>query len=54
MSRFSTVLIVIMAGCGPGALNENIEFLLTVFWPQTGVCGYVNASLDPVSICWEQ
>lgn len=46
MKRFSVALIVIMAGTGLGALNENIEFLLTVFLPQTGVGGYVNTSLD--------
>jgi len=46
MKRFSVGLIVIMAGIGLGALNENIEFLLTVFLPQTGVGGYENTSLD--------
>ena len=46
MKRFSIGLIVVMAGCGLGALNENIEFLLTVLLPQTGVGGYENTSLD--------
>ena len=46
MKRFSIGLIVVMAGCGLGALNENIEFLLTVFLPQTGIGGYENTSLD--------
>ena len=46
MRRFSVGLIAIMAGAGLGALNENIEFLLTVFLPQTGVGGYENTSLD--------
>ncbi len=46
VKRFSVGLIVIMAGAGLGALNENIEFLLTVFLPQTGVGGYENTSLD--------
>ncbi|MCL2118428.1 MAG: hypothetical protein FWH27_08395, partial [Planctomycetaceae bacterium] len=46
MKRFSTGLIVVMAGAGLGAFNENIEFLLTVFLPQTGVGGYENTSLD--------
>ncbi len=46
MKRFSVGLVVIMAGVGLGALNENIEFLLTVLLPQTGVGGYENTSLD--------
>lgn len=46
MRRFSVGLVVIMAGAGLGALNENIEFLLTVILPQTGVGGYINTSLD--------
>jgi len=46
MKRFSVGLVVIMAGAGLGAFNENIEFLLTVFLPQTGVGGYENTSLD--------
>jgi hypothetical protein len=46
MKRFSIGLIAVMAGAGLGALNENIEFLLTVFLPQTGVGGYENTSLD--------
>ena len=46
MKRFSVGLVVVMAGCGLGALNENIEFLLTVLLPQTGVGGYENTSLD--------
>ncbi len=49
MKRFSIGLIVVMAGVGLGALNENIEFLLTVFLPQTGVGGYENTSLDLLS-----
>ena len=46
MKRFSIGLVIVMAGCGLGALNENIEFILTVFLPQTGVGGYENTSLD--------
>ena len=46
MKRFSVGLVTVMAGCGLGALNENIEFLLTVLLPQTGVGGYENTSLD--------
>jgi hypothetical protein len=46
LHRFSTGLLVITSGMGFGAFNENIEFVLTVFLPQTGVGGYVNTSLD--------
>jgi hypothetical protein len=46
MKRFSIGLIVIMSGVGLGALNENIEFILVVLLPQTGVGGYINTSLD--------
>ena len=44
--RFSFALLVVLAGAGLGAFNENIEFLLTVTLPQTGVGGYINTSLD--------
>ena len=44
--RASFAFLVLMAGIGLGALNENIEFLLTVLLPQTGVGGYINTSLD--------
>lgn len=46
MNRISVGIIIITAGCGLGALNENIEFLLTVFLPKTGIGGYINTSLD--------
>ncbi|GHT10065.1 hypothetical protein FACS1894170_01610 [Planctomycetales bacterium] len=46
MKQFSIGLIVIMSGVGLGALNENVEFLLVVLLPQTGVGGYINTSLD--------
>lgn len=42
-------IVVVMAGLGAGALNEIIEFALTVIVPQTGVGGYENTSLDLVS-----
>jgi hypothetical protein len=45
----SLSIVVIMAGLGAGALNEIIEFLATVFAPETGVGGYINNSLDLVS-----
>jgi uncharacterized membrane protein YjdF len=47
--RVALSIVVIMAGLGVGALNEIIEFLATVFVPETGVGGYVNTALDLVS-----
>ena len=46
LRRFSMGLLVITSGMGLGAFNENIEFVLTVLLPQTGVGGYENTSLD--------
>lgn len=40
--------IVIMAGLGLGALNEIVEFAVTVIVPETNVGGYVNTALDLV------
>ena len=42
-------IVVVMAGLGVGALNEIIEFALTVMLPETGVGGYINTSLDLVA-----
>ena len=43
---FSVAILVIMSGIGLGALNETVEFVLTVILPKTGVGGYINTSLD--------
>jgi len=45
----SLMLIMVMAGCGFGALNEVIEFLVDTSIPESGVGGYINTSLDLVS-----
>lgn len=45
----SLFIVVAMAGLGVGALNEIIEFIATVFAPQTGVGGYENTALDLVA-----
>jgi len=45
----SLSLVVIMAGLGFGALNEILEFFITVIVPETGVGGYINTSLDLVA-----
>jgi uncharacterized membrane protein YjdF len=42
-------IVVAAAGLGFGALNEIIEFIATVFVPETGVGGYVNTALDLVA-----
>jgi len=40
--------ILIAAGMGLGALNEIVEFTAVVVFPDTGVGGYFNISLDLV------
>ena len=45
----SISVIVIMAGLGVGALNEIVEFTVTVLVPETGVGGFINTSLDLVA-----
>ena len=42
-------IVIVMAGLGVGALNEIIEFIVTVIVPSTGVGGYENTSLDLVA-----
>lgn len=42
-------LVIVFAGLGLGALNEIIEFLVTVTVPQHGVGGYMNTSLDLIA-----
>jgi putative membrane protein len=41
-------LIVLLAGMGLGALNEVVEFFVTVIVPESGVGGYLNTALDLV------
>ncbi len=42
------IFIIVFAGLGLGALNEIIEFIVTVLVPETNVGGYVNTALDLV------
>ncbi len=42
-------IIILMGGLGVGALNEILEFIITVIVPQTGVGGYKNTSLDLIA-----
>lgn len=39
-------IVLVMAGLGVGALNEIVEFLVSLALPENGVGGYVNTSLD--------
>ena len=39
-------ILIVTAGMGLGVLNEMIEFVATVVFPNTNVGGYVNNSLD--------
>lgn len=47
--RVALGIVVIMAGLGVGALNEIIEFSITLLVPDTGIGGYTNTSLDLVA-----
>lgn len=42
-------IVIVMAGLGLGALNEIIEFLITVITPENNVGGYENTALDLVA-----
>ncbi|PIQ66355.1 MAG: hypothetical protein COV96_02050 [Candidatus Zambryskibacteria bacterium CG11_big_fil_rev_8_21_14_0_20_42_18] len=42
-------IVVAMAGLGLGALNEIVEFMMTVLLPNTNVGGYENTALDLIS-----
>lgn len=46
VGKFAVSLVIVMAACGFGALNEVIEFLVDASVPDSGVGGYVNTSLD--------
>ena len=39
-------IVLVMAGLGMGALNEILEFVVSMCVPQSGVGGYMNTSLD--------
>ena len=45
----SLSIIIILAGLGTGALNEIIEFFVTIITSNSGVGGYENTALDLVS-----
>ena len=39
-------IVLVMAGLGMGALNEILEFVVSISVPQSGVGGFINTSLD--------
>lgn len=39
-------IVLVMAGLGIGALNEILEFVVSICVPGSGVGGYINTSLD--------
>ncbi len=39
-------IVIVMAGLGMGALNEILEFFVSMCVPGSGVGGYLNTSLD--------
>lgn len=42
-------IVIVMAGLGVGAVNEIIEFTMTVVAPESGVGGYINNALDLIA-----
>ena len=44
--KLGVYLIAILGGIGLGAINEIFEFIATILFPDNGVGGYVNNSLD--------
>lgn len=46
--RGTLVFLVLLMGSGLGAMNEMIEFLAVMTFPETGVGGYENTMLDIV------
>lgn len=48
-SFISMSIITVLAATGIGGLNEIIEFLATVFIPNTNVGGYENTAIDILS-----
>jgi hypothetical protein len=42
----ATGIVLVMAGLGIGALNEIVEFIVSLLVPGSGVGGYINTALD--------
>lgn len=45
----SIIFVIVMTSLGLSAVNEIVEFLATVFIPETNVGGYENTAIDLVS-----
>lgn len=45
-NSISMGIVLVMAGLGIGALNEILEFVVSICVPGSGVGGYINTSLD--------
>lgn len=45
------LFLCVIASMGLGALNEVVEFLATLFVPETNVGGYINTAWDLVANC---
>ena len=45
-NRVALGIVLVMAGLGMGALNEILEFVVSLCVPESGVGGYINTSLD--------
>lgn len=46
LGRFSLTVLVVLMGCGVGAINEIVEFLAVKAMPETNVGGYDNTLWD--------
>ncbi|HNQ22710.1 MAG TPA: DUF2238 domain-containing protein [Phycisphaerae bacterium] len=46
--RGSVPVLVVLMGCGVGAINEIVEFVAVLIMPETGVGGYENTMWDLV------
>jgi len=46
--RFTLTILVILMGCGVGAINEIVEFIAVKLMPETNVGGYENTLWDLV------
>ncbi len=47
--RLSATVVIVLAGCGIGAVNEVVEYLLTKILSDTNVGGYENTARDLVA-----
>ncbi len=45
-NKIGVYVIAVLAGMGLGVLNEIVEFIAVLLFPNNGVGGYVNTSLD--------